>query len=198
MKVFKTIFALGLIACLVSCGQSFSDKEKEMLKEGINEAIEDANTKKPDVVETVTKYNLPFCNLLSTDEIKTVFAEAENFEIKEGKERKPDCQITFISGKLMEGTDIINPGGILISGFIPRKRETTRTFLERFMEVEKGYEKIEGLGDEAYLFPSENSSSIIMIQNNRSYRLQLNRVSENESNSEMAIKLMRIVSGNIK
>lgn len=193
MKILSLALGVGFVINLVSCGQSFSDKEKELMTDSVNEVIAANDKEKPKVVENTATYDLPFCDLLPTSDIKKVFPEASNFEVKESKERRPECEITFASGEMIPGMK--NPGGVIIGGFIPRKRETVRTFLERTLAGNENNKKIEGLGDEAYIFPDEASSFVVIIKDGLSYSLRLNRI--NDNNEENILKLAKILVENI-
>lgn len=194
MKIFiKTTLLLSLILSLTACKQSFSDKEKELLEEAAQEVVK-TNVNNSEVKKSTALYSTAFCNLITTATIQNILTDAVNFEVKEVKARTPECKITFRSGDALGG--VKGTADIIIKGFNPRKKETARTFLERQIVSNQNHSKLEALGDEAYLFPHEYSSSVIVIKNNLSYYLRLNRYGEN--NDKKTVELMRAVIKNIK
>jgi hypothetical protein len=195
MRVFKIIFVLSVVMAFTACNQSFSDKEKELLGETAQEVMEDMTTEssQPKVKQSNAQYAQPMCDLLTEEDVKSIFSNVNNFTSKKVKQKRPECEIAFNYGEKKYGAQ--PAAGAIIGGFIPRKGQTTRSYLENMMASNKNHRKLEGLGDEAYLFPGQMTVFIIMIKDNLTYRFQWNQY--DKSNEQNAIKLMTLIEPKI-
>ena len=199
MKKIKTIAIIYSAIIAVACNQNFSDKEKELLSDSIKEAVNNVNEQntRSKGIQNNKKHPEPFCDLMPESLILSVLPDAKKFTRKRIKERTPQCEITFESGKeLIPGSGRFTPGGILIKGVLPRKNQTSRTFLENFMETNKSGKKIENLGDESYIFSDYNSSYVITINDYLCYTLRLN-IYGDEGADKKAIALMQGLVNNL-
>jgi hypothetical protein len=189
MKIFKTLCIAIVLVTTSACNQSFSDKEKEMLQASVQDAVEDINKEETSKVkEPKASYSKPFCELLTVEVVKSVYPDASDFIVKEGKEKRPECEINF-----MIGTSRI---GIRISGQHPRENLNDRTFLEGEMEANKEWTKIDGLADEAYLFPNKFAPTIIVMKDGLRYYFQLTKYANPDTNNDDAVAMIRMVMQN--
>jgi len=179
MNFFKKAVVLSLVLGFTSCNQSVSDKENEEIKNTTTEIIEEApKTNSKLVGKSYEQYGAPFCEILNIDIIKSVFPDATEIKTKEATDRlTPECEITFTSSE-----DRI---GLILKGQ-PKKHNNFS--LDWKLENEKGWSKIEGLGDEAYFFPWFNGASVLVMKNDLRYSLLMN--SQKESAKEDAIAIM--------
>lgn len=188
MKIHKIIYALTLVVLCTACNQSGSDKEK-MVQETTQEIIDDAATESSSRKSNTYTISYPksFCELLTKDVIKSVYPNASNFRIAKGREKRPECEINFMVGN--------SRGAVRVMGQKPKQRRPYRSFLEDQMELNKNFTPLNGLGDEAYLFPNKFAPNVIVIKDELTYFIQLNYYSDNAS--EEAVTITRAVMANL-
>ncbi|WP_040279366.1 hypothetical protein [Psychroserpens damuponensis] len=178
MKFFKNGIVLSLILSFASCNQSTSNKDNVVSKNTAKESkIDTSKTNSKLAGKSYEQYGMSFCELINTDVITSVFPDASDIKAKESTDRStPECEVTFISNE-----DRI---GLILKG---QSKKNNNFNLEWKLENEKGWTKIEGLGDEAYFFPWFNGAKILVLKNNLRYNLQMNSLKNSAKEDAIAI-----------
>ena len=191
MKNYKIVFVLGLILSFTSCKQSFSDKEKELLKETGVKILKDMEKEPSKKKEKKLKnsFSKPLCDLLTQNDIKAVFPDATNFEYKRTKEKTPNCKISFLSFNKILNMKIAV--AITIEGRKVFHRQSDQEYIASLNMGNKNWMVIEGLGNEAHFFPSETAPMIVVMYKDQRFVLHLSDMSE--TNKEKILKIARSI-----
>ncbi len=179
----KYPLALILAIFSVSCHQPLNNEQEVAALGVINNVLENASAEREQLNLEHYGYKKPFCDYLTQAVLKSVFADAHNFDYGDIEIRGPDCRVTFVTRK----TDV----GAVFTGQNMTRKGNPRDYIQGQLDRKRGWSKINNLGDEAYLFPKKNFVRILVMKDG--LRFGLDYACTNRAVHEDGLKLMRAI-----